>query len=615
MSNPTDPMDPKEATEAKLCAYLEEELPPNERADIEQHLGANPQHRQLLLDLARTREWMRSLPMETSPVDLAEIVQGQNERSMLLDDPNEGISPWKTRWPQLVTLAAMVLLVAGLGVLVVEMLKGPKSDGSKAFSLAPMSTTLPMETPVKATDEMKRLMTADQSAGTARTAGSTPSAAAPLASPPAPAGVETAPTPAGQTPGAFGVASAMGQQAELKMPAGGAVSDTAAGDDLKAKLLETSYHLRTDEKSVGFVVTADAPATTVEQLQGFFNRHQLAYDSPTGAVVAQLDRPQFAKALAAAASQPVAINSLAVNTPQVNSPAVNSQAANSVAANDTAADHHLFDKAQNTQNYQLQQTKSAAPIIRSPITADRDLRPVDADALPATMPAEPVLYVAHGLTSLQVELLSASLETDNQNQTVQRITLFEPAVAAPVAAELAAPGGKQAVLIAGGSGGAMGGAFGGAFSKGQTLSVTVAQLVGPGIEKTNVVRISQDGTIALPMVDPIPAAGASPAELQQRIAQKYKEANLIPDATVAVADVLPTTQPIESPGISTTLPTTSPASQPAATEPVTPVPAPAPGGPVPAPAPTGPVPAPAPVSPGISVVVLVEKSTQSLPGK
>jgi len=99
---------------------------------------------------------------------------------------------------------------------------------------------------------------------------------------------------------------------------------------------------------------------------------------------------------------------------------------------------------------------------------------------PTTAPTDQGLYVASGLTPLQLELLSASLETDNQNQSVQRVTLSE-GITAEKAVVTAPPG---------------------AVAKGQTLTVTVPQLVGPGIEKTNVVKVAEDGTIALPMIDP-----------------------------------------------------------------------------------------------------------------
>ena len=93
MSDPKDHLDPKEATEAKLCAYLEGELAPAERAEIEQHLAANPQHRQLLSDLARTREWVRSIPSENSPVDLAEMFLGRPRSDARFHGQSSSSSP------------------------------------------------------------------------------------------------------------------------------------------------------------------------------------------------------------------------------------------------------------------------------------------------------------------------------------------------------------------------------------------------------------------------------------------------------------------------------------------------------------------------------------------
>jgi len=60
------------------------------------------------------------------------------------------------------------------------------------------------------------------------------------------------------------------------------------------------------------------------------------------------------------------------------------------------------------------------------------------------------------------------------------------------------------------------------------------------------VKVAEDGTITLPMIDPLPAAGAMPADLEKRIAEKYREANLINAATVTVAVTAPAgTQPVE----------------------------------------------------------------------
>src|SRR5580704_15434814 len=82
--------DPNEATEAKLCAYLEGELAPADRAEIEQYLNNYPQHRQLLTELAATRQVLRNLPRESAPSDVAEAFKGHMERAMLLDDVHGG---------------------------------------------------------------------------------------------------------------------------------------------------------------------------------------------------------------------------------------------------------------------------------------------------------------------------------------------------------------------------------------------------------------------------------------------------------------------------------------------------------------------------------------------
>ena len=41
----------QEIIESKLCAYIDGELDPEGRAEIERHLEANPQHRRLLESL------------------------------------------------------------------------------------------------------------------------------------------------------------------------------------------------------------------------------------------------------------------------------------------------------------------------------------------------------------------------------------------------------------------------------------------------------------------------------------------------------------------------------------------------------------------------------------
>lgn len=110
-----------EQIEARLCAYLEGELDESGRAEIEKHLQQNPAHRNLLAEVARTRDFVRALPRETAPADLCETLQGQLERSVLLgdlSDEQEHRSMRIGRWQPMLAIAAMVVLAVGLGLVI-----------------------------------------------------------------------------------------------------------------------------------------------------------------------------------------------------------------------------------------------------------------------------------------------------------------------------------------------------------------------------------------------------------------------------------------------------------------------------------------------------------------
>jgi protein involved in polysaccharide export with SLBB domain len=490
MPVPSPNIDPKESTEAKLCAYLEGELPPAERAEIEQHLAANPQHRQLLADLAKTRQWMRAIPQEPSPVDLAELFQGQAERSMLLDESHETSF---TRWPQFLMVAAIVGLAAGLGVLVVAMLRGPGS--AKDYSIAGNGGAGSPATLPAAAQSTVDLNTA-------------PALPAPPVTPASVAGDDTSKQQ--------DAANAPRTMATKRM----ASPKTDSTEAIKDRILRSGYVQTPDQKTIALVVSANSPAGTAEQLRGFFHRHQLVFTDtsdelhPIAVAGGKLQAP---------ATQPAAA-AIAANSPPNQSTQQNAQTEFTQAANENAA----ANKSQAT----------GGALVTPQVTAASD-----------------GIFIARGVTPLQLELLATSLAMDSANSSVRRVTLND---------------GKPPVRVESVPAGAV--------TRGQTLSVTVEQLVGPGIEKTNVVKVTDDGTIALPMIDPVSAAGILPVDLQKRIADKYREANLIPQATVTVSVVTPpATQPV-----------TQPATQPVvgATQPVA--------------APTA--------DPGVDVVVLIEKS-------
>src|SRR4051812_1438866 len=112
-----------EQIEAKLCAYVDGELDAAGRADIEAHLAANPQHRQLLAELREQREMLRALPHVKAPGDLIESLQTQLERSVLFNDNAEApyVAGRINRWPPIVA-AAVLLLSVGLAAIIYFML-------------------------------------------------------------------------------------------------------------------------------------------------------------------------------------------------------------------------------------------------------------------------------------------------------------------------------------------------------------------------------------------------------------------------------------------------------------------------------------------------------------
>jgi hypothetical protein len=115
-----------ENIEAMLCAYVEGDLDAAGRAQIEKHLQEHPQHRKLMDDLIAMRDMVRSLPRVKAPMDVGESLRGQVERSILLDDSAGRAEPTEpgSRWPQLMAIAAVLLLFVSL-LLVLYKALGP----------------------------------------------------------------------------------------------------------------------------------------------------------------------------------------------------------------------------------------------------------------------------------------------------------------------------------------------------------------------------------------------------------------------------------------------------------------------------------------------------------
>src|SRR5258706_7257991 len=116
----------------KLEAYIDGVLDAGGQMEVERLMAANPQLRAMVSDLTRGRQMLMALPRVAAPADVAETFQGHLERAALLGDSDseEVASPLRIhRWPQFMSIAAMLLLAVGLFAVIYQIL--PK-NGSKS---------------------------------------------------------------------------------------------------------------------------------------------------------------------------------------------------------------------------------------------------------------------------------------------------------------------------------------------------------------------------------------------------------------------------------------------------------------------------------------------------
>src|SRR5688572_9471814 len=105
---------PDDQIEAKLAAYVDGQLPPEDVAELERHLAANSGQRRVVEQMVQARKWVATLPRVRAPADLLEAIDPTLERSALFAESNVP-SPWSTLLsPQVLALAATVALVVTL---------------------------------------------------------------------------------------------------------------------------------------------------------------------------------------------------------------------------------------------------------------------------------------------------------------------------------------------------------------------------------------------------------------------------------------------------------------------------------------------------------------------
>lgn len=117
----------QEIIEARLATFIDGELDPAERMEIETHLEQNPQYRKMVEELRMGRELVRGLRRESAPPELAEAFNSQLERSVLLDGGGEQDQPQMRigAWQHIFAAAAIVFLTVGLAAIVYYELPRP----------------------------------------------------------------------------------------------------------------------------------------------------------------------------------------------------------------------------------------------------------------------------------------------------------------------------------------------------------------------------------------------------------------------------------------------------------------------------------------------------------
>jgi Polysaccharide biosynthesis/export protein len=577
MSQTPNNIDPKEATEARLCAYLEGELSPSERAEIEKYLETNPQHRQLLSELATTRKWLSALPHESAPAEIAEAFEGQLERSMLLDGSGATESAATIRhWPKFFLAAAMVVLALGLGTVVYFTLPGapppkysvvpPPAPGSTSplpgVAVTPpsagetmMSKTGPSVSP--ATESMGK--TADDELSKSP-AGLTPNAPvvvqndqaniAPTNAPPVAA---AGPTIAGKQALEENAAVSLNSQNQS------APVITSGGDDVQAlrdRLLRSGPPGSDATNTLYLLVSSENPSTAAHTVENYFASNGILYDSHPADQSTAEDKdkesfnlkqgPEQANRIAPLgmpATEPVASARLATAgnlyraLPSDNSNNFAAKNLNGYNNNAAASNDAMNAQAANAQPQVQSQNAEQLPAQQQQLAQN--------GFAPAT-PADEQVYVARGLTPDQAERLRITLTTPVQGQHAQVLD-GAPKFRGDISAIPATMPATNPVDV---------------ITTDDRLRVTVAQLVGPGVDKTNTVHVADDGTISLPMIEPVKAVGLTPVEVEKQIATKYRDANLINDATVNVDRVIAETQPTTAPA-EVAAGTTQPATEPA----------------------------------------------------
>lgn len=129
-------MKPNPNLDELLSSFMDGELSPRQRTEVQRMAAHDPQVARRLQQLQNTRSLFCSLPLEKAPSDLLEQIKTSLERHSLLQERpvlgNRSAGAWHLAFRRFVSAAAVIALMGVLG-LVVYQIVSPVAPGGSTF--------------------------------------------------------------------------------------------------------------------------------------------------------------------------------------------------------------------------------------------------------------------------------------------------------------------------------------------------------------------------------------------------------------------------------------------------------------------------------------------------
>jgi len=133
-------MKPNPSLDELLCSFMDGELSPRQRTEVQRMASHDPQVARRLQQLQNCRSLFCSLPVDKAPSDLLEQIKVSLERHSLLQEQpvvrKRSVGAWHLAFRRLVAAAAVLVLMGVLGVVVYQIVAPVSSLGPGMAPLA-----------------------------------------------------------------------------------------------------------------------------------------------------------------------------------------------------------------------------------------------------------------------------------------------------------------------------------------------------------------------------------------------------------------------------------------------------------------------------------------------